>query len=477
MVYAIEDSAVGEIVFSDRQLEARLDRRESASAEIGSGGGSLVLEDCLGSRVSLAVPPYALLSSREIKMTCLGSRPVDTLGSNVFPGILLEPSGLIFRYPAELRVFLPEPVEDPERNSIFTLGVDGIPRPVSNTAAAGQFLVGEVRHFSEYWGDSANLADIFKSIDLIILAKGDPEFRKKLLAKFREEMGYELDIEKLDIETLEFIRSLAELDAFAQFRRLTDILGADLDKVPDPLRDFLEVLVLDFKAKPFPKNHCGYFHSFALELRDVAKIVLDYDPDLDAKIDQLDTLCVPPDLTGWWRAESREQSEVCERIIKPVTPCNCGPDGYDRFTEYDFTKPYRFFINQVGSYFTISLPEEPGAPFFVGTLQATGNILAPFHLRLAVPPENSLECKTFFETKGSFEFGDSICVPADYNECEPVSCYDQETLWATVTGEGRIEGVSRWLIGARVIEWLDGCCDYLTNISCSGSGPFVAVPD
>lgn len=473
MPYFIEGSGLGEIVFSDNLREAVLDKRDSVSAEIGSEGGVLVLEDCMGSRVSLSIPPYALLSSREVSMTCLGSRPVDTLGRNVFPGILLEPSGLLFRHPAELRLFFPEPIEDPKRSAIFTLGIDGIPRPASNHAAAGQFLVGEVRHFSEYWGDSANLADLLFWTETLLPAIQNPELQQKALEIFRNQMGFELDI-----ETMESLQSLAELEPFAAFRRMTDDLGADLEKVPDPFRDFLELLAIDFITSPFPKNDCGHFHSFAIELGKLYSLTLGDNPDLNARIYELDALCVTPELSGWWTAQRSYQSETCDRYITAIKPgCDCGPAGRDVFRESDFVDPYRFLITQVGSNFTISFPEGSEAPFYIGTVEATGESSYPFYLRLTIPPEDSLECKTFFETKGSFKVGEAICVPASYNECEPVSCYDQEKLFAKVTGDGRILGESNWLIGATVIEWLEGCCDYITDISCSGSGPFVAVRD
>ncbi|UCF35832.1 MAG: hypothetical protein JSU96_13465 [Acidobacteriota bacterium] len=478
MPYSVEGSSLGEFLFTERPGEAVLDRRESVSAEVGSEGGSLVLEDCMGNQVNLSVPPYALLTSREITMTCLGSRPVDTLGTNIFPGILLEPSGLVFRYPAELEIHLPLPIEDPGRNSLFTMGVEGVPQPVTNDGA-GNVLVGEVRHFSEYWADSANLADLLKQIEWIVWAKQDPQMRDKFLEKFRSEMGYELDLDKLDMQTLEFMLNFAELNIYAEFRRWGDDLNASVDQ--DLFRDFLEQLVIQFLTTPQPKEACGYFHSFALELQKVSDLILDVNPDLDNRVRELNKLCVSTDLTGWWRSQRRRQSETCHRIVQPIRVCepSCGPVGYDRFVESDITNSYRFYIEQAGSNFKISFPQEPDAPFYIGSIEATGDLLYPFHLRLSIPSDASLECRTFFETKGGFEFGDPICEedPGLPNQCEPVSCRDSEKLFAKVTSSGQIEGSSRWLIRASVKEWLEGCCDYFTSIACRGSGPFVATRD
>jgi hypothetical protein len=289
-------------------------------------------------------------------------------------------------------------------------------------------------------------------------------------------MGYELEIEKLDVNTLDYLLRLSDLNTAIQFEDLADTTNIDVDV----FRNFLEALVLDFVASPPPKNPCGYFHSFAVELRRLSEFLPEPNPDLAARILELDTSCVLPGLNGWWRALPQAQAETCERIVEPVVSfaCPCGEEqGFDRFFESDVSDSYRFLINQVGSNFTMSFPDEPGAPSFVGTVQATGDASYPFHLTVAVPPEDSLDCKNFFETKGSFEPGDAICVPDYYNECEPVSCFSREQLFAKVTRDGRIEGVASWLIGASVIEWLEGCCDYLTSIACSGSGPFVAVRD
>jgi hypothetical protein len=260
---------------------------------------------------------------------------------------------------------------------------------------------------------------------------------------------------------------------------LGDEVDASLDQ--DLFRDFLEQLVIEFLTTPLPENPCGYLHSFAIELGKLSEGIFGINPDLDARIRELDKLCIEPDLSGLWRATPRSESETCERTVKPIVgdscPDDCGGVQTDEFTESDSSGSFKFLINQVGSHFSISFPEAPGILFLIGSIQKTGDLSYPFHLRLTIPPGVSPECKTFFQTKGSFDFGDPICVPEGYNECEPVSCSSQERLFAKVSSDYRIEGVSLWTIQASVKEWLEGCCDFFTSISCSGSGLFKAVRD
>lgn len=467
--YAVEAGAAGEILLADSLPEPVLSRGVTTSANIGSEGGELSLPDCDGSFVSLGVPPFALLESREIRLTCLKSRPVSTLGRGVFPGIALEPNGLFFREPVQLTIQLPKPLENPKWTTLFDFGLDNLPRAIFRAVADGQLLTADLFHFSEYWADRLNLSDLMVWADR--LATPNPAERQKALELFRSQVG-DLEIDDL---TLELLVGLSDLNPLLEFEGLQKTVD---QAPPDSVAlGYLDQLVGNFLTSPVPASPCGYYHGAALRLRDLSEAFLGSNQQMTNRIAQLDSECIRVDLNGWWQSGPESGSEQCLRATDPINDgCighGCGSLVIDKFNESDTIDSFPFLITQSGSSFTVSFPDAPEVPPLSGHLLSTGNAEFPYSFSISTSGDDSPDCITFLQTDGSFEFGDSLCEPLIPGACKAVSCWEKQRQQGRVTSKGELlEGTDKWTLVARVHDSPGGCCSFLTSLLCRGSGRF-----
>jgi len=68
-----------------------------------SQGGTITLQNSRGDEITLDIPPDALPSSTTITLTALDAPPANPISSNIFPGVFIEPQGLMLLEPAELK--------------------------------------------------------------------------------------------------------------------------------------------------------------------------------------------------------------------------------------------------------------------------------------------------------------------------------------------------------------------------------------
>ncbi len=138
-----------------------------ASTLISTGGGSLSVSNHRGDVITLEFPPLSLLESEVITLTTLTEKPGNPIADNIFPGVSIEPDGLILNAPAKLSVTLAEPPAKIDQCTIFWSIYDDYIIPIGSQEYLYDTIEGEIYHFSVYSAGKATQEEVSSQITKI----------------------------------------------------------------------------------------------------------------------------------------------------------------------------------------------------------------------------------------------------------------------------------------------------------------------
>jgi hypothetical protein len=124
----------------------------SRSKQIGPAGGSISIQDGHGDQITLTIPEDALGKPTTITLTVPGSPPQNPIGTNLFPGVIIQPDGLMLREPAALDVVFASPLLNPKLSSLLYLKQSDFVVPIGRQNSSTSEIRGEIYHFSTYFG-------------------------------------------------------------------------------------------------------------------------------------------------------------------------------------------------------------------------------------------------------------------------------------------------------------------------------------
>lgn len=124
----------------------------SVSKQVGPAGGSISIQDGHGDQITLTIPEDALGKLTGITLTVLDSPPQNPIGTNLFPGVIIQPDGLMLREPAALDVVFASPLLKPKLSSLLYLKQSGSVVPIGRQTSSTSEIRGEIYHFSTYFG-------------------------------------------------------------------------------------------------------------------------------------------------------------------------------------------------------------------------------------------------------------------------------------------------------------------------------------
>lgn len=146
-------------------------RQVIMTKSISSAGGRLALSNYNGDSVIITIPAGALVDDVNITMRILDKPPVSSVSKIVFPGLVLEPSGLIFKKPANLEIKFSNSLVD--ELLIFTLNQRDQIRIIETNKISNSLVRGEILHFSPYFVGIPTLDELITLLFEIVVYGGD----------------------------------------------------------------------------------------------------------------------------------------------------------------------------------------------------------------------------------------------------------------------------------------------------------------
>jgi len=384
-------------------------------------GGSISIQNSRGDVVTLEVPANALRNTTNITLTSLDAPPINPIGSNIFPGVILEPDGLVLIKPATLRITLANPLAEPALSRIFLLANQGLAVPISRQAETELTIEGEIFHFSPYLGGVPTMKEINSLIIEILVRRGS-------------------------MVTLELLYIVDDVFSFLELAKMQEALGrTDLaDATRNSALGMLEERTLKSLDQPIPSNPCQDYRVALYHLVEVVREFLNDDTIIQLLRDKIEAVetdhqCVEV-MTGVWRLTPVSQNERCRYT---------GQDWWeeDPFSSFDVKISHQGGLDS--SFIEASYVPDTGS-ILTGTWNAKSG-----SFNLSIDTANVGECGYLF-------YNSDIC--GDAIECTLVSCHittdisgstspsgttlDAESTWSySVTfsyGPGSPPGLNTW---------------------------------
>ena len=131
------------------QAAAEITPDATTTQVIGIAGGTVSVQNHLGDTFTLQIPPLALEQDTSISISALPKALPSPIAQNLYPGAVLEPSGLEFSLPVTVTVSLHEPLTIPGA-LLFSVEDSNYALPTANQTAltAQNIIQGEIYHFS-----------------------------------------------------------------------------------------------------------------------------------------------------------------------------------------------------------------------------------------------------------------------------------------------------------------------------------------
>jgi hypothetical protein len=218
----------------------------TASGVIGSQGGIVSVQNHLGDKMTLEIPPLALTGSVPISLTALAVPPPNPICTNIFPGVVLEPSGIIFSLPAKIKVDFHDAISNPSSAMLFWLKNSNCVVPIGNHAGTQNGIEGETTHFSPIIVGAPTADEIFMQIAEIIVRGGDTS-------------------------ALGILETIDDYYAIMRFAETLRILGEDQKaaEAENSARGLLQERTLQLLSSPQPANPCGHYSNALKQLSDL----------------------------------------------------------------------------------------------------------------------------------------------------------------------------------------------------------------
>ncbi len=422
--YAVAPGGAGDLHFESEPPPLMIERESRTKVLIGPDGGTLEVENERGDTIALEIPPRAFEESRYITMTALRSPPTDIFGYNIFPGVVIEPDGLVLHRPARLQVLLKDPLPHPELSGLFWVVSGTQVRGIAGQRSSDQLIGGEVYHFSPYTGAQLTLSEAVYWAE--VLAGMDPARRS------------DLPLPPLDGPLADFMVTWTDVTSLLQLDQMFQTLTGD-SRYRELAESLLEEGILAFLSKPAPKNRCSLYHEYLSRLSDLAAPLLT-DPGVNQllaeRVADVDEECITS-IAGNWQIESISPEEICRAPALEFTG-EYGEEG----------SSINVTINQTGSSLSASSVDYPEYGVLHGRLQATGDEAVPYSLDLSIEGADSPDCLAFFAGEED-DFGYPVC--AGQPGCRPISCYETYLASAEVSWNGlALSGMAVWTFTATV---------------------------
>lgn len=161
----------------DDFIAERTDIPEEATVStlVTMSGATLSVQNHLGDIIDLEFQPRSVLQPVTVTLTTLAEPQTIPLSISTFPGIRIEPDGLLLNRPAKLTVLLAEPPEDNEKNTLFWSVRDDYVLPVADQEYSSDTIQGTIYHFSEYGAGIGTREEVSAQIQLAALAGIPPD--------------------------------------------------------------------------------------------------------------------------------------------------------------------------------------------------------------------------------------------------------------------------------------------------------------
>jgi len=254
---------------------------------IPSMGGAISTVNAYGDVVTLEIPPNALDSPQTITLTVLDYPKVSPVTDVVFPGVSIEPHGLILKTPAKLKVILAKQLSNPQLSFLYYLRSPTVPLAIQNQVVTSNSIEGEIVHFSTYSGGSLSSITGLQQLQNVIIVD-------------MVETNNKSNLTTLDV--------IAIIDNVVQLERLAkqlDILdrGDLANNCRNSAKGMLQQFVLNLLNNPPATLTPEYFYCLDF----LIGLVEDYlgDKDLADRLRSLTatTLNVTPTLSYLWPGE------------------------------------------------------------------------------------------------------------------------------------------------------------------------------
>ena len=276
----------------------------TASAPITPDGGSISVYNSRGDRITLVLPAGALAETVEITVTALDTPPAAPFSMSLFPGVSLEPHGLILDEPATLRVSFAEPQANPETSLlVWTVDADTA-IPLGNQTSTATEISGEIYNFSDKTGGQPSAEE---TEEMVLTA----EDKFRLVGFLDDKYGW------ADTRLM--------VEAFMFWYRQADELG-DLETADGFYNKALEALelgALSFLAFDVPANPCSEYVPILNKYLKYAKALFLNDHDLENLLAGKllaandDWCCFS--LSGTWSAKEVADETGCDEGINTYT--------------------------------------------------------------------------------------------------------------------------------------------------------------
>lgn len=444
---------------------------QSASATIPPEGGTLAVENSHGDVVIMEFPAAALPEATKITMTALDERPPNNSGYSLFPGVSLEPEGLVFLWERpQIKVFLAEELKNPEISALVWRSPDGYTLPLAFQKADGHLMVAEVSHFSMFDAEQLTMSQLYQWAEILKTASAD---QRKRFQPYIDKYGLDDNLVDLLI-SLDNVNIYLGMDAWAQELGVSTEFYYDYDA-----KGLLEQAIFKFAqitSTRIPSGACGHYNRIGLGLLQAQDLLIG-DAALATTIEggllSLTEQCILIDLTGTWLTDTLTGSESCRYRS-------------GKWEEKDKADPVILRIIQTGSHATITVPGYPEVGSIQVQLLASGDLDQPYYFTGVESGSDSIDCKEFLASDGLDQaFGGPVCSPyytqeredepfETYN-CKALSCTETDHYTAQVSKDGKhFSGRESWTYIAKFRAFFPGSQETAT-ITCRGSSDFAAT--
>lgn len=218
-----------------------------------SSGGTLNVTNTRGDVIILTIPPFGLKESTEITLTALDDTVASPFTSNLFPGVVLSPQGLILEKPARLTVNFANQLTEPISSALFLVKGPEMALPLAERAYSVYKLEGDIFHFSTIDGAYPTEREILQAIKAV-------------------EMYYVFSTNRIVGEhtwhdTYATVKSLIEFSNFAN--------GVGFEKAEEQAWKAAQLITSQecatHLAKPVPEEPCGKYKTIFNNLIDLSE--------------------------------------------------------------------------------------------------------------------------------------------------------------------------------------------------------------
>lgn len=268
----------------------------SLSSLISPDGGSISVYNSRGDRITLDLPPGALRETTEITVTALDTPPAAPFSMSLFPGVSLEPHGLLLDETATLRVSFAEPQANP-KTSLLVWTVDADTAiPLGNQTSTTTEISGEIYNFSDKTGGQPSPEE---TEEMVLTA----EDKFRLVGFLDDKYGW------ADTRLM--------VEAFMFWYRQADELGdlENADRFYNKALEALELGALSFLAFDVPAIPCSEYVPILNKYLKYAKALFLNDHDLENLLAEK-LLAVNDDwccfsLSGTWSGKEVADERAC----------------------------------------------------------------------------------------------------------------------------------------------------------------------